>query len=272
VKAEPNGPAWIRSLFGQHVFSRVKSVSLAGRLYKRKPRPDDLPATLVHAKFDLHKGIENVIEESGLRKLTAIENLNLSKADDLRDLSSISSLGSLKILAINDCKNFESLDGLDSFSRLEQLFLRSPTTSLLRDVTPLKDHSMVEFLYLSVADGFSDQQENWKTLSTLPKLKYLVLKSGDIEFPNSNKGRFVANPNIEHAVFVNVDPGLEDLEGFEHMPKLKLLNIQGSSALRSLNGLEQCTSLELLKIKDCPNLEDTSAIKRLTALPSVEID
>ena len=266
--AIPKGPGIIRSLCGQHVFSRVSSIELVGFSRPREDSNGDI--TFYPIPSAIFKEIGN---------LRALRKLKLSLISSLKDLSMIGN-SSIAELELKSCTNLHSLDGVSSLKHLTIIAVGLPRqqhcpASRFDDITDLAAHPKLRELDIDIAGSFATQA-NWNTLSTIANLTRLTLfrrpDYTDEDPQRVVRGRFQPNRNLEHLALYDIDPQLENFECFKQMPKLKSVEVRGSATLKSLRGLEKCQSLERLTIKNCPNLEDTSAIETLTNLKSVTIE
>ncbi|GGB21137.1 DUF5071 domain-containing protein [Agarivorans gilvus] len=94
----------------------------------------------------------------------------------------------------------------------------------------------------------SDLREGTKGLSsvlTLNTLKKLNIQN----YPNQNLESLSKMENLEQLYLTSRK--LENLDGIEHLSKLKLLDLYNCPLLASLNGTEKCPKLKSIEIEAC---------------------
>jgi hypothetical protein len=150
-EGQPNGPIWLRQIFGQHAFSRVDFLIL------RNPQPEDLQRLVAFEELLILEiynadSLENLeamprheslawLDLSGgnLKSLGGIESLkNLGtlkvNIDDLEDVTAINKLEQLHYLTFRGC-DIESLSSLAGMKELRTVFLHG--LSKLNDLEAL---------------------------------------------------------------------------------------------------------------------------------------
>lgn len=251
---KPYGPGWVRSIFGQHIFSRIRELQLSGS-------PNSLPKL----------SEENFLKEFktlNLSTLKELKRIKLEGLSEIKDLSLISDQRNLEHLRIMDCRSLSSFDGIENLKRLRSI-VGPIFFTRLHDAKALKDLDNLEIINLNVKDEFATTR-NWDALASKPNLLELTVdKEGTPTMPASSS--FVPSPNLENLAFEHVDPGLKDLRSFAAMPRLQGLRIIGSPTLTSLKGIEKCQYLTHLVVHDCPNLESLEGIEQLQNLSLLSI-
>jgi len=273
--AEPAGPKWVRSIFGQYIFSRIASLYLRGE----REGGRGFSGSNEQSFSETIRGLD-------LNKLEGLRELNFSSFADVNELTMFEDLTNLERVFVDRCKNLRSLGGIEKLSKLKQLNV-SEYESVLCDVEALRELKGLETIQLDVGDGFANPV-NWDSLSNKPALVELNLKrrtgrrrlrrQGEsifkYEFLKDLKanGQFSPSPNLEFLTFDEIDPGLKDLSCCQKMPRLRSLRIIGSRSLTSLAGIEHCKNLTHLIIDDCRNLQNVEGVENLQRLMVLSIN
>jgi Leucine-rich repeat (LRR) protein len=276
---EPKGPAWLRSVFGQNVFSRIEKLEFKGRTWIKEPSGLDSSSfradNFRNQSFDRIKSLD-------LTRLTGLESFYVNGFQELEDLSSIDKLTGLVNVSVTGCTNFNSLDGIENSIKLKRLIVIG-FRSKLDDVDALRKLNNLDYVNIHVSKSRFSKRANWDALADKPGLRDLRIRTRrflgiegldfaeDLPTTVPGSGSFRPSPNLEALSIEGVDPGLENLECCQEMPSLYLLELKGSSMLKSLAGVEHCKNLSTLRIEECPNLEEIEAIARLEKLEWLSI-
>jgi hypothetical protein len=224
----PPGPAWLRNLFGDDVFSNVIAVSLSYRAFSgaelkqftfplqfTDPDTDVTPVTdaelgyvsgLTELKYlDLSGGL---VTDAGLARIGGLTQLKALLLDGTRvtdaGLENLRGMSELEILWLNDLHVTDAgLEHLGGFSRLSHLSLFNAKVTdaglkHLRRLTQLTDLGLV---YTQLTDA------GLELLSGLPQLTMLDLGSTRV-----------------------TDAGLEKLYGLKRLTWLGLVDTRVSAA------------------------------------------
>lgn len=157
----------------------------------------------------------------------------------------------------------EDLERLSAFTGLRMLSL-SLGDNCGKDLHFLSGMQNLGTLWLSFG---TDTEFDLSALSTLSKLKSLYLSSYGAKLENITV--LMGLPQLEQLQTENVD-ALKDLSFVRNMPKLRVLDIDGSPLL-DLEGLRDALSLQELRMKSCYDLKDVSALSTLRSLKKLKI-
>ncbi|KAL4612024.1 hypothetical protein ACB092_08G168800 [Castanea dentata] len=177
-------------------------------------------------------------------------------------------LPSLTKLEIKECEQLKT--SLPTAPPIRELQLRNCNDALLKKLPPtLHDLTVIGFENLeSLPEGVMDHNHcvetlfiyDFPVLRSLPRgglpspttLKYLFITDcKEVEFP-----MYPCYSSLKHLFIKNSCNSLRSFP-LDIFPKLRYLNIEGSSYIESLSVTEghHLTDLLLLKIKNCPNFE-----------------
>ena len=259
----PNGPWLIRKLFGEHVFSRVKSVGVV--LVPHSDIADSFFKSLESFR-DLEKiDVSDAAEITDLSHFTGFEKLRTLKLSqtDLKTLSNVESLEKLETLILERAK-FDSLGKIDQLKDLKQLTLRD--CSNLNSAKQLAKLNQLRTLHLT------DNQllNNYDFLKGMTGLTELRIEAG-----YNNKifdMSCLANCKQLTTLTLSDFEEIENPEQIRNLTKLKGLNLSGTHSLKSLDGFESLTKLQILYLHRNFFLQDISAIKVLEDLRELSLE
>ena len=296
-KRDPPGPKWIRRLFGDHVFARIRKVDFRTDPERFHVHPS--PYDNIH-QFERLKHIGEVTQLKGLRYLYLKRNgrspkdlsgLNLLKdlrmldmtgreVDSLPDFTGMKQLWSLNI---SHCRKLQSLEGLEELPKLRQLkgwycpSLRD--ASALRSCTSLEDVRLSRCSFLTHLDDFSNLKslktliisdtaiKNVDGLADLQCLEELTL-SGNLQLANLDGLRGTVSLS---KLDCNDCKGLTCIGGLHGHNSLKYLNLGSCESLKSLDGLASHAGIDLVAAGHCHSLEDISALDKNKSIRHLEV-
>ena len=263
ARPQPYGPKWVRSIFGEHVFSRIHGLQFVDdSAIERPPQP-----SLVQGLKDLD-----------LKSLSSLKQLEFSGFDGLMELSLLADVKGLEDLKM-ESRTLRSLDGIENLTHLKSIHVHG-IFGILNDIKALKNLQNLQMVKLDVDDNF-ENDENWNALSEKPNLVELSVRAVPFSITASKDSQpltettstsgFIPSPRLAILTFEKLDPGMEDLRCCKEMPKLRSLRIVQSPTLKSLKGIEHCKDLTHLVIHDCANLNDVAGIEQLQHLSVLSI-
>ena len=236
---EPKGPEFVRSLFGEHVFSRLETLTIEGDEQARLVLAGKTLPGIKHIRIINVPFMENL---NGFTVLPNLESASLEYCRQLTDLSGSKSLKQLKHLEIRDCWNVERLDGLLGNQTLESFEIQCKFT------------------------GKKTSKIQWNPLETWTNLRILDVKQCDWKSFN----HFKSKKKLEK-VWIEDALKLETLDGLESAPNLKQLVLGNCLSLKNISALRTLEKLERLSI-DSSQIRDLEDIDHLSELRSMRID
>ncbi|GLU17198.1 hypothetical protein SLE2022_335890 [Rubroshorea leprosula] len=207
--------------------------------------------------------------------LTCLEELDLSRFEDLRPILSVNGLSSLRKLRIDKCSSAVSLpNGLSSSTALKKLII-SECPNLISISEDLKDlHSLVELGIIHCENLRSIPEESFSCLVCLERLEIGGFSKELEEFPCLN--------SIHHLHASLQELTLYGWEKLTHLPpqiqhltslsELRIFNFNQVEALPEWLG--SLSFLQTLWIGDCANLKylpSAQAMQRLSKLQCLRI-
>ena len=196
-----------------------------------------------------------------LNDLPALNTLNLSGFQRLRDLSGLPELPGLVSLDLSDCEELRTLEGLERLPNLKQLDLSG--CLILESIEGLGKLVGLEELKLSGCTGLKGLQG----LDTLSNL--ISLDLSDCDDLKSVK-QLPQLPQLTSLNLANCE-GLKTLEGLQAFARLEFLDLSACFGLEDIAGLEGLPRLKILSLRGCSRLPDLSRLKTLPNLVSLDI-
>ncbi|GKV49776.1 hypothetical protein SLEP1_g56508 [Rubroshorea leprosula] len=231
------------------------------------------PASLRQLRIGSCPRLETIGES--ISTLTCLEQLYLSKCEDLRPIPSVNGLSSLRKLQIDNCSSVVSLpNGLSSCTALKQLII-SDCHNLISISEDLKDlHSLVDLCILKCENLSSIPEESFSCLVCLECLVIGGFSKELEEFPYLNSIHHLHASLQKLCLF-----GWEKLTylppQIQHLTFLRILSIYYFNQVEALpEWLGSLSSLQALWIYGCTNLKylpSAQAMQRLSMLQCLRI-
>ncbi|GLJ46346.1 hypothetical protein SUGI_0977030, partial [Cryptomeria japonica] len=223
-------PSWL-SLKNLRILALSSSTKLEG-LWKRDA---DVPSALKELVIN---DADNLKKIESLRGLRSLEQLEIRYSPRLDGLPSLAELTSLKKFVLFSCGELEMLEGLESLRSLETLEIDG--CKLLNTLPNLGELTFLQKIELN----------NCKKLKRIESLKSL----------RSLEGLEICDC-----------PELDGLPSLGELTSLKKFELIECHKLEKLKGLESLKSLETLKINNCKGLNTLPNLTELTSLKKIEL-
>ncbi len=273
----PYGPAIIRKLCGEFVFSRVKTIRIVTPSYT-EPLASENEAIEFHK--ELFEAIETFDDLTGLEfyflrsernfkrlaKSSNLRTLSLKHIKWMTDISDISKLQKLEELEL-DGGSFQSVDAIGQLGQLKKLTIDHCLK--IADASALANLTQLEHLQLS----YNPSLEDFGFLAKLKNLKSLTLKTYKTyprasEFDMSVLANCKKLQKLEILYFEEV----KNPQTIKHLTSLVSLNLFGTHSLESLDGFESLSNLQELFLNENFILNDIEAIRELTGLRTLSLN
>lgn len=235
---EPFGPKWIRRFYGEHIFSRVVSVSCGFSA----PKAEVLNATLP--------------------KLSALKTLRFRPRFSLPPEFRIDELASLEELvgpAVNDME----LEKIGRLKNLKKLTLSSGRNARFNGDIPTRyDHlgSCRNLTHLSLAQTSHMADLAW--ISNLKQLQNFELKGAS----RLDSLEPLTGLNQLTELRINGSSEIDSLEPLRELTNLRLLNIHDVPRVKSLESLAGLQKLEELILSELRSVDSISPLGELPKL------
>jgi hypothetical protein len=218
----------------------------------------------------------NLTDVRALANLRALEELELSHNEALRDLSPLNGLPALRVLklfgvgiravpplaelpALREldlmCTEIHSLDGIEQGRQLRRL---STGPSNISDLRPLAALSELEYLHLDSLDH---------KLEDLGPLRGLPLRDVDI----GSRGLRDLSPLGDIRTLQRVQvrmSGIESVAPLAGLPELRCVDVGECDHLESVQPLAACPKLESLTCDQCDRLRGPKSLEELRRPPT----
>ena len=251
-KAEPPGPWFLRRVWGDLAFARVREIFIDSEALTCV---DDLPELtgLKRVVINDCKRLECV---DGLAN-TRLRSLHISGCPLLKNIDSLANQKDLEYFWLADCVSVQNVDGLRGTNLTSITLINCPLVSDIDSLANQKDLKYFKlFGCVSVqnVDGLRGTNLKWFTLRNCPLVS-------DIDSLANQK-------YLEYCQLLEC-PGLENVDGLNEgvwpLLNVKKVHLSWFSNLQTLGGVDEASELEELVLSDCRSLTSLKGLENSKA-------